>query len=618
MPGPTQPASAPAVDAAPEQAPRANPPPERPAAISDADLGRLLRAMLGIGLVFTSLTFFFNELFVVAQGPLVEANAIPGRLRDRLMGESAAALGLGLGAALLTWLLRRRSDGLRRVDSAARFLAPLMLLGLVPPLLTSWTDPLELSLALGAFVLLFEPLARLHLESYAALPAISRAADALEASLAALSRHSPRLVRRAGLLVVIACAAGYAAYTSFHTIQNHWRFNTFNYDLGQLDNLFYNALHGRPMRCTPLFHAGNWSELRNHAELSTFALLPFYALAPRAETLLVLQSCVIGAGAIPLYRLAARRLSQPAAALLALAYLLYAPMNEANYFDFHYQPVAAGFLLWMLDMFDDGRMLLFGLFYLLAIGCREDISVGLAVFGVFLMVTGTRVRWGLGITAFSSIYFVLLRFVVMPSFGQWGFQDLYRDLFPLGDNSFRGVMATLVSNPVFTFRQLLRPEKLQYSLQIADPARVPAAAPAAALALAPAWRLLHPAHHPIPPDHRYIIPILGAFHRLYLPGGGAGAGGLWSGRARHGAAPGGAGGAARRHLAHLGALGRESRCAAGCGRGSPPSARTRPRPAICRSSRTCASWRRWCRPTLPWPRAIASCRMSPIASTAMR
>lgn len=197
--------------------------------------------------------------------------------------------------------------------------------------------------------------------------------------------------------------------------------------------------------------------------------MPIYALAPRAETLLILQSTVIGLGAIPLYRFASRRISKTAAAALAVAWLLYAPMNEANYFDFHCQPVAAGILLWMIDFFDERQMVLFAIFYVIAIGCREDVSVGLATFGLFLIVTGTRFWWGLGILAISATYFVLLRFVVMPSFGQWGFQDIYRDFFPQGDNSFRGVIATLLSNPVFVLHSLLTTDKLRYILQILVP-----------------------------------------------------------------------------------------------------------------------------------------------------
>ena len=83
------------------------------------------------------------------------------------------------------------------------------------------------------------------------------------------------------------------------------------------------------------------------------------------------------------------------------------------------------------------RMRLFVVLFILTILCREDISIGTAVFGLFLMLTGHRARAGLVIFLVSLVYFVLLRFVVMPAVGTWGFADHYRHLFPAGEENFR-------------------------------------------------------------------------------------------------------------------------------------------------------------------------------------
>ena len=52
--------------------------------------------------------------------------------------------------------------------------------------------------------------------------------------------------------------------------------------------------------------------------------------------------------------------------------------------------------------------------------------------------------------ASATIYFILMRFIIMPSFGGWGFQAAYKDLLPSGAPSFGGIIATLISNPMFT------------------------------------------------------------------------------------------------------------------------------------------------------------------------
>src|SRR6185436_17113545 len=109
-------------------------------------------------------------------------------------------------------------------------------------------------------------------------------------------------------------------WMSWGTILQHRHFGTSAYDLGNYDTMFFNTLHGHPFRCPAVFPKGeNWTMLSTHAELTMFALLPFYAIRPGAETLLIMQAVALALSAIPVYRFAARRLPRPAAAVLALA-----------------------------------------------------------------------------------------------------------------------------------------------------------------------------------------------------------------------------------------------------------------------------------------------------------
>jgi uncharacterized membrane protein len=207
--------------------------------------------------------------------------------------------------------------------------------------------------------------------------------------------------------------------------------------------------------------------LGTHAELTMFALLPLYALRPGAETLLVLQAVALASGAIPLYRFAARRLPRSAALVLALAYLLYGPMHEANFYDFHFPPFAVAFTLWALDMLDGRRPVLFALFFTLALGCREDVAIGFAVLGTYLLLTGKHTRAAIVMTVVSVAYFVVIKLVVMPRFqGAW-FSDVYKD--PTGENSYGGVLKTLLANPLFAWKTLINLEKIALFLLVLAP-----------------------------------------------------------------------------------------------------------------------------------------------------
>jgi uncharacterized membrane protein len=423
------------------------------------------RALLGLIVIGASVALALGQLAIPDLGGFVTQNLLPAPRRKLMLGLLAGSL--LLSAAAIGWIWRRSAPGMAaaRLDRAARLGAPLALAAAVPGLfaMNPWSEALTLSISLGAFALAIEPLWRLHFGAYR--PAAHRAGEVSDASALAEARR-----RRWCAVIVGAAVAGYVAYMIFFTLREHARFNTYNWDLGQLDNEFYNALHGHPFRCTPLFREpNNWVELRDHATFSVYALLPFYALHPAASTLLVLQCLLLGLGAIPLYRFAARRLSPPLAVLVTLSYLVYPPMHGAQFFDFHFQPVAAAFILAAIDAFDAKRMRLFWVFFVIALGCREDVSIGFAVLGLLLVLAGYRTREGAIVAAVSAVYFVALRFFIMPAVGAWGFSDIYKDLIPAGESGFGPVVKTLVTNPLYTLRTLMTPDKLRYTLQILAP-----------------------------------------------------------------------------------------------------------------------------------------------------
>ncbi len=73
------------------------------------------------------------------------------------------------------------------------------------------------------------------------------------------------------------------------------------------------------------------------------------------------------------------------------------------------------------------------LFYIMAIGCREDSSVGLAMLGAYFLLSGYRPRVGILMAVTSAIYFAVMRFGIMPRFGPGWVSDIYKDLYPRPD-----------------------------------------------------------------------------------------------------------------------------------------------------------------------------------------
>lgn len=418
-------------------------------------VGTVLRALALLATTAASVAMFARSLQGIGLEAFVRSNglALPERIKLVETMMAAAAIAIILGC------IYGRMCGAPELRRISHRLAPLATLGLVPPLCTpsAWPEALTAALAIGAFVLLAERLLRLSFE-----------ADGLQ--WGSLGRIFPSAARRWGpVSFVVLGAAGYAIYMSIHTLWMHGRFQTYGYDLGQYDNIFWSTLHGHPLRDAPLGAVENWSEIGNHAELSTFFFLPFYAIKPGAPALLVIQSCTLGLGAIPLYRFAARRIPRGHACVLALAYLFYAPLHGLQFYDFHMQPMASTFVLFVIDFVDAKRYWLCAIAFVVAIGCREDVSVGLAIFGAFLLMSGYRPRAGIVMAVLATTYFVLIRFVIMPKFGGGWFQNIYKDLMPEGAKNYGGVIATLISNPAYVFSTLLTADKLRYALQILVP-----------------------------------------------------------------------------------------------------------------------------------------------------
>jgi uncharacterized membrane protein len=200
-------------------------------------------------------------------------------------------------------------------------------------------------------------------------------------------------------------------------------------------------------------------------------LAPFYALCPRAEALLVLQSILIAAAAVPLYLFAARRLGEGAACVIALCYLMYPAVHGANLYDFHYLPIGVVFLWSTLYLVDSGRYRAAALCALLTLSIREDMAADLAVLSGFIALTTPHVRAGLVLMLVSGIYFLGLKLAIMPRFlnGGESFIWQWRGLAPPEHQGFAGVLMTLFGNPLYALRTLFVPEKLLYVVQLAAP-----------------------------------------------------------------------------------------------------------------------------------------------------
>jgi uncharacterized membrane protein len=371
-------------------------------------------------------------------------------------------VGGATGAGLLQWFRKRQRES--ELERWLWFLVPGIMLPCLPALFRAkpWLNRHDTLLPIVVLMsLLFEALILLSIRS---VPRAAR--DFWQQSISQV----PALVRRRGpLVIVLAGALGYAAFFSFFLLRWHYKLRTGNFDLSINNNLMFGGLHGDFLQSPVAFPTDPGKYLAAHAKFGHYLFLPIYAIVPRPETLLIIQSVLIGAGSIPLFLFARRHLAEWTAAAVALAYLAYYPMHGATFSEFQNVPIAALFVFGVVWAADAKRWVWMGVLTAIALLMREDIPIGLSVIGLFLLASGYRPTAGLVLAAVSTSYFLFLRFYVMEEAGDWWFPTMYKELWADGERGFRSVIKTLITNPLFVISKLTIEKKVVYLLHLLTP-----------------------------------------------------------------------------------------------------------------------------------------------------
>lgn len=432
-------------------------------------LGKLLTAGVLLLAAGASLTLALQVSVYDKVEQFVGNNAMDSDDRTLMLG-TAAATGLGLCLVAGVYLLVRRSlHAVHRVHQAACILSPLTL-SLAVPYLFNWrlfqNNELGFLVLASVVGLLGERTFRLSLGSIGW--------HRLAPWATSIRLAAPRLWRWIPALLVLAIVAGFGLYFSYYTMLHHYRVQTQSYDLAIFDNMMWHLVRGEWFTSSPRLPKGG-SHIAMHATFVAYLLAPVYALWQRAETLLVLQAVLAGLGIVPVYLLAKRRLASAWIALaFAYCYAIYAPLHGPIFYDFHFLLLAPLFVGWTLYFFETRRRWLLLLAWFVAVLVREEMGAGIAMACLFYLLAGERPRWALAGGLVSGLYFVLIKFIVMPAHivpGESGesFTWVFSGLIPEGEKGFGAILRTVVTNPLFVLKTVLVEDKLNYVLRIVGP-----------------------------------------------------------------------------------------------------------------------------------------------------
>ena len=181
----------------------------------------------------------------------------------------------------------------------------------------------------------------------------------------------------------------YTLFFSAVAIIKHYTFLTLGFDLGIFDQAFWSTLFERRLfyETGDLSFNPGGSFFGVHFSPILFLLLPFYAIYPSAETLLVMHSAILALGLVPVYWMARERLGKRFALTFALLYLLYPALCYLNFNDFHLESFALTFLLFVVYYLEHEEWGKYFTFLVLSLSTLEFvpvITVFIALYGFLL------------------------------------------------------------------------------------------------------------------------------------------------------------------------------------------------------------------------------------------
>jgi uncharacterized membrane protein len=264
-----------------------------------------------------------------------------------------------------------------------------------------------------------------------------------------------------GWWVVLAMVVIYVVTVSRILIDVHLGLGTSSYDIGLYDQGTWLLSRFE----APFVTLMGRNLLGDHASLVMFLVVPFYWIVPGSETLLVLQTVAIGAGAFPLFAYARRALeSDVLAVMIAACWLLNPAVNGTAYENFHPDGFIGFFLPLALYAALTERWRLYFVAFVLCLTVKEDVALVMVPLGVFVALTKHR-KWGVISAVASVVATVLGMFVLMRSLIGVPTRNTWR--IPFGGPS--GFVKEVFTNPINVWRHLTSEDRPLYVWKMVAP-----------------------------------------------------------------------------------------------------------------------------------------------------
>jgi uncharacterized membrane protein len=271
-------------------------------------------------------------------------------------------------------------------------------------------------------------------------------------------QHGSRATTLLSILVL-----GYFSLWCSVSFMRHYFFHS-SYDLAIMDQVVWNTSQGRLFGRS--IEVSN--DLADHVRPFLAVLGIAYTFVASPYVLLTLQCLALAVSALPLYRLATRRLSSPFIGLAAAFCLLaYPPLGLINRYDFHVEVLSIPLLIWAYERIDEGDLKTASLIMALTLLCKENLGLTIAALGIASGLLYRRWRFGLGWAVAGMAYSLTALFAVIPAFRGVP-SDTLKRYYWLGGTPFE-MLWSAVSHPDLVLHRLFAAGHALTLLQLIAP-----------------------------------------------------------------------------------------------------------------------------------------------------
>jgi uncharacterized membrane protein len=245
----------------------------------------------------------------------------------------------------------------------------------------------------------------------------------------------------------------------------HALFQSTALDLAAFDQWVYLVSQGLP----PISSFFGFHVLGDHAAFILYGIALLYKIYPDVHWLFAVQAISLAMGALPIYAISLQiGLCVPYARVFALSYLLYPALFNINFFtDFRPEAIAVPALLWAMWAGMSGRIWQLIVAVILALICKDSLSLTVIALGVWLWLIPRRFLYGIGCIVVGIVWYLVTVSYLVPLLreGQAGGVVFYKSL----GGSPSQIIWTILTNPGLILAKFFVPDTLFYYLLLTLP-----------------------------------------------------------------------------------------------------------------------------------------------------